>query len=415
MSRLPMPCDRGTTRGPNLIRRQNRVAAMAGVGLLTCVVTVISLAAQSEPTVEHLLTERLGFSADDLQALDGGAAIISSLDTRVRQELAHVGAVYVDVPPAEFVERFRDIEQFESGPGIPHIGRFDSPPRLEDLQGLTLPEEDLEALPSCRPGDCDLKLSADAMGRFRNEVDWSSASAPREANRIAREMILELVLAYQADGNGALGSYVDNDEPMPVAEEFRALLASRDPLPAPVPALLAYLDEFPHGSPPGAENFFYWTIVDFGLKPTIRVNHVTIYPLEEGPPSVEPLEHVPPPAERPEVGPPPAARLGVGPPPGARLGVGPPPGEAYAIAIKQLYASHYFHTTLELRFLTGHVHRSGRHGASLISITRSRNDGMTGFKGWFLRPIIRRRSRDAVRGYLEHVRRQVEQPAPAGL
>lgn len=398
MSRLPMPFDRGPSRGPTAIRRQSRVAARVALpwaGLLAAVVAVVSLAAQSGSTVEHLLTEKLGFSSDDLRELDRGAAVISSLDTRVRQELAHVGVVYVDSPPTEFVERFRDIEQFESGPGIPQIGRFDSPPRLEDLQGLTLPEEDLEALPECRPGDCDVKLSADAIARFRNEVDWSSASAPREANRIAREMILELVLAYQADGNGALGSYVDNDEPMPVADEFRALLASRDPLPAPVPALLAYLDEFPHGCPPGAENFFYWTVVDFGLKPTIRVNHVTIYPLEDGPPSVERLEDGAPPVER--------------------LEDGPPAGAAYAIAIKQLYASHYFHTTLELRFLTGHVHRSGRQGASLISITRSRNDGMTGFKGWFLRPIIRRRSRDAVRGYLEHVRRQVEDPAPAGL
>jgi hypothetical protein len=33
---------------------------------------------------------------------------------------------------------------------------------------------------------------------------------------------------------------------------------------------------------------------------------------------------------------------------------------------------------------------------------------MTGFKGLFLRPIISRRSRDAVRGYLEHVKRQIE-------
>jgi hypothetical protein len=31
----------------------------------------------------------------------------------------------------------------------------------------------------------------------------------------------------------------------------------------------------------------------------------------------------------------------------------------------------------------------------------------------FLRPIIRTRSRDAVRSYLDQVKRQVERPAPA--
>ena len=92
-----------------------------------------------------------------------------------------------------------------------------------------------------------------------------------------------------------------------------------------------------------------------------------------------------------------------------------PSDVSYAIAIKQLYASHYFHTTLELRFLVDHSRHSDRRGSSLISITRSRNDGMTGFKGLFLRPIIRRRSRNAVRGYLEHVRRQVERPEPSAF
>ncbi|MYK86982.1 MAG: hypothetical protein F4018_00710 [Acidobacteria bacterium] len=109
------------------------------------------------------------------------------------------------------------------------------------------------------------------------------------------------------------------------------------------------------------------------MKPTIRLNHVTICPLPD------------------------------------RLST----GVAYAIATKQLYASHYFHTTLELRFLLDRTDADGREGSTLISITRSRNDGMTGFRGLFLRPIIRRRSRDAVRNYLEHVKRQVERPVPA--
>ena len=345
---------------------------MLGAVLLTA---VAFLAAQPSSTIESLLRQELGFSAADLRALDEGSAVIRSLDTPVHEELAHVGVVYIDASPERFIERFRDIERFETGPGIPQIGRFGSPPLLEDLESLSLPEEDVEALSKCRPGDCDVKLPAAAMSRFRNEVDWSSANAAHQADQISRELILDLVQAYQKDGNAALGYYDDGDDPLPVAEQFRALLDSTDPLPAPVPNLLAYLDDYPRGRPAGAEDFFYWTVVDFGLKPTIRVNHVTIYPLAALQPS----------------------------------------DVSYAIAIKQLYASHYFHTTLELRFLVDHSRHSDRRGSSLISITRSRNDGMTGFKGLFLRPIIRRRSRNAVRGYLEHVRRQVERPEPSAF
>jgi len=325
---------------------------------------------QSGSIVDSLLERTMGFTASDLRAFDAGSAVIHRLDTPVREELAYVGAVFVDAPAEVFIERFRDIVGFERGPGIPQIGRLGSPPRIEDLEPLTLPAGDVEALQGCRPGRCDVKLSAAAMRKFQEDVDWSTPNAARQANEMARTMILDLVRGYQAHGNAALGHYDDSGKVLSVAEQFRALLASSDILPADVTALLAYLHSYPRGRPAGAEDFFYWTVVDFGLKPTVRVNHVTILPTSAGTPS----------------------------------------SVAYTIAINQLYASHYFHTTLELRVLMNDDRRPGRRGVSLISITRSRNDGMTGFKGLFLRPVISRRSLDMVRGYLEHLKRQVERP-----
>lgn len=355
------------------MKNLTREPALLGLGLgAALLIAAASPAAESGAIVDDLLTRTLGFSTADLRALDEGSAAIKSLATPVHEELAHVGVVYVDAPNERFLERFRDIERFERGPGIPQIGRFGSPPRLEDLESLTLPAADVTALPTCRPGDCDVKLSTTGMRRFRDEVGWSSPDAARQANEVVRKMILELVVAYQTNGNAALGRYDDGGEALPVAEQFHALLAAEDPLPAPVPALIAYLDTYPRGRPAGVEDFFYWSVVDFGLKQTIRVNHVTIYPLAAHSPS----------------------------------------GVVYAIAIKQLYASHYFNTTLELRFLVDD-RRAGRRGTSLISITRSRSDGMTGVKGLLLRPIISRRSRAAVGGYLEHMKRQVERSGPA--
>jgi hypothetical protein len=216
-----------------------------------------------------------------------------------------------------------------------------------------------------------VKLSAAAMDRFRNEVTWTSPGAARQANEVAREVILDLLRAYQSKGNEGLGRYDDDGTPLSVAEQFGELLTSGDALPVPVPALITYLGDFPRSRPAPVEEFFYWTVVDFGLKPTIRVNHVVIHPLDRG-----------------------------------------PSGVSHAIAIKQLYSSHYFHTTLELRFVV-EDRRAGRNGFYLVSMTRSRSDGMTGFMGAFLRPVIARRSRNGVRVYLEHLKRQVEGPARA--
>lgn len=352
-----------------VMRRGSFLPALLIVGLgATALVASSSPPAQPNASAQALLRQKMGFSTADLQALDAGNAVIRTLETPVRQELAHVGAVYIDAPPERLLERFRDIERFERGPGVPQIGRFGSTPQIGDLASLTLPAADVKALADCRPWACDLQLPAAAIDRYRNEVRWTSSDATRQATQVTREVLLALVRAYQANGNAALGYYDDDESgPFPVAEHFRALLASRADLPAPVQGLMAYLDTYPYGRPEGAEDFLYWSVVAFGLKPTIRVNHVVIYPIS----GAQPV--------------------------------------AYAIAIKQLYASHYFHTTLELRFAIDDE-RPGR-GFWLVALTRARNDGMTGFKGLFLRPIISRRSGDAVRGYLAHVKRQVERPA----
>ena len=88
--------------------------------------------AQSESTVEQLLMVTLGFSADQVRSLRAGSTVVRSLDTRMREELAHVGVVFLDAPVAQFIERFRDIERFEQGTGVPAIGRFSDPPRLDE-------------------------------------------------------------------------------------------------------------------------------------------------------------------------------------------------------------------------------------------------------------------------------------------
>jgi hypothetical protein len=332
---------------------------------------VASPAANSESFVSSVLRQEQ-FSSADLQALAAGRAVVKTLDTPVRQELAYFGSVYIHAPATHFVQRFRDIEQFERGTGTPQIGRFSAPPAASDVASLTLPHKDLVGLADCRPGDCDLKLPAAAMAAFRTGVDWRAPNASARANDRMRAFVLDLVREYQSAGNAALGVYEDRQDAIPASREFRALLSSGHPLPLPVPELMTFLNEYPRNRPPGVEDFFYWSVVDFGLKQTLRVSHVMVYPLP------------------------------------AR-----PSGVSHVIAIKQLYASHYFHTSLELRFFVEDERRPARDRFHLFSLTRTRIDGTTGLKGSLLRPIVSRRSRNAVRGYLEHMKRQVELNEPA--
>lgn len=335
------------------------------VGLVAALLPV-ALTADGAMSIEGLL-HQWSFSAADVRTVAAGKAVVKGLDTAVRQELAYFGAVHIDGAASLFVERLRDIERFERGPSIPQIGRFSVPPRLEDLASLKLPVDDVMSLSACRPGACDLKLSATSIARFQHEVPWASSSAAAQADRLARQTLLDLVRAYQTNGNAALGSYDDDRQTLEVAEQFRSMLASSGPTPLPIPELTKYLVDYPRSRPAGSEEFFYWSVVNFGLKPTIRLNHVIIYPL-----------------------------------------IGQPSGVSYAIAIKQLYASHYFQTALDLRLLVDDRRRAETPGFYLLSLTRSRIDGTSGLKGSLLRPLISRRSRNGVRDYMDHLKQEFE-------
>ena len=110
--------------------------------------------------------------------------------------------------------------------------------------------------------------------------------------------------------------------------------------------------EYPRLTIPNATSFLYWQETEFGLRPTIRISHVTI---RENP-------------------------------------------EDTVVASKMLYASHYFWTGLELRTLVPDPTRGC--GSWFGTVNRSRSDGLSGFTGFF----VRRR-----------VRREVENGALAGL
>ena len=92
---------------------------------------------------------------------------------------------------------------------------------------------------------------------------------------------------------------------------------------------------------------------DFGLKPTIRISHLTI---REG-------------------------------------------RDDTVVASKMLYASHYFWTALELRVLIPDSARGS--GFWFVTVSRSRSDGLSGFTGLFVR---RRAQNEASDGTLLRVR-----------
>ena len=92
-----------------------------------------------------------------------GQPVSMLLETDASQEVAVFGAVWVKAPMARYLAAVQDIENMEKGEGFLLTKRISSPPRLEDFDGLKLPEEDVLALQTCEVGSCEIKLGETAL------------------------------------------------------------------------------------------------------------------------------------------------------------------------------------------------------------------------------------------------------------
>jgi hypothetical protein len=297
------------------------------------------------------VAQQVNVTPDQLKRLFQGEPVTKLLPSDPSKEVAIFGAVWINAPAAAYVKAVKNIEQFEKGPNFLVTKRISDPPRLEDFTQLTLPPEDVEDLKTCRVGDCELKLGEHALRRIQTEVDWAKPlpQVTSQVESVFRSMAFDYVTRYLEAGNDALAAYRDTNRPTFVAQEFKTMIARMPLLTSYLPRLNTFLLEFPKATLPGAESFLYWQSAKFGLKPTIRVNHVVI-------------------VEQPD---------------------------ATAVATKMLYANHYFWTALELRVLVPDPTRGK--GFWFASVSQSRSDGLSGYLG----PIIRSKVRDEAQKGME--------------
>lgn len=144
------------------------------------------------------------------------------------------------------------------------------------------------------------------------------------------------------------------------------LLGRSAALPVYLPKLHGYLLDYPNAILADADSSFYWERVNFGLKPTLRLNHAVAYHSAG------------------------------------------PKGAAYIVAVKQLYASHYFQLALDLTACVSGSDRTSGKGFYLISLKASTQHGLTGFKGSFLRRVIVGKTRSAQETGLLNIKKALE-------
>jgi len=310
--------------------------------------------------------EFVSLNDDQIRQIREGKAVAKILDAPTADQVFVFGSVYINSTPERYLKFASDIDALRKLPSYLELRKFSVPPQLADLVGFTLNDEDFKQLKNCKAGHCEVQLPTEAMEKFQRSVNWSAPDAADQADHLAQQMALQALLNYQQGGNAALGTYRDKNHPTVVADTFAALLNRSKALPVYLPALREYLLNYPKAESGGIKSEFYWEKVNFGLKPTLRMVQAIIY---QGKSSKEP---------------------------------------AYAVAVKQLYASHYFESALDLSVCVKDTEHPNQAGFYLITLKGSQQAGLTGLKGSIVRKVAVDKTRSSLERALEAIKQKLE-------
>jgi hypothetical protein len=299
---------------------------------------------------QKALEEKAAFQETDFAALQLNQSVVRLAPASDKQEIAVSGLVNVRAGAEEFLCSYRESMTRKTNPAILEIGSFGPQPSINDLASLTLEAGDIEDLKDCVVGDCQLKLSAAMIERFRKEIDWAAPNYQLAVTNLFKTMLVEYVRDYRTHGEAALIEYNDKRDEVSLAAEQRALNEAS-----------SYINDLLTKTKSElqlAEDSIVWSKIKFGLKPVIAINHVRIYKRSSD------------------------------------------TGPQVLIASNQIYANHYFKASLAL---TAFVNVPGvNQGAYLVYENRSRADGLAGPFGKIKRGVVEKKALEGLKAILEH-------------
>ena len=342
-------------------------SVMPAAALLALIVAAaLPCSSQSNPDLQTFFLQNIGLSEDQIAAMRSGEAVAKTLPSRTPAEVLLFGAIYIHAAPETYFQFARNFDRLRKVSGYLALGVFTNPPQLSDLKGFAFDSEDIKDLKSCEPGKCEIQMPATSIEELHRIIDWSARDVDEQVNQLLRKRAFERLLAYQREGNKALGVYNDKRDPTNVPEQFAYLLSYDNALPEHAPDFYHYLLAYPRDKPAHFEETFYWAKVKFGLKPTLRIVHMVTM---RGNPS------------------------------------GP---IACAIAEKQLYSSHYFRTAVDLSVCVRDSDDPKQPGFYLIKALGSEQAGLTGAKGSIVRKAAVGRSVSNLRKALATIRETIQ-------
>ncbi len=301
------------------------------------------------PTVEkvrNVLKKKAGFTPDDFERLEKGEIVVKQLESKNSGEVVFCGTIKLQASRDAVFSAFRRAVEKQRQEVSEENGVFRNPATPADLAKLSIDKSDIGSLESCKVGDCSWSLSADLIKRLAAEIDWSASGAEEKASELVKLFMVENLNNYLQKGDGALMEYNDDPEPMSLADEQKSLLAELFWLDEFAPEFKNYLQNFPNGKPGGVEDLSTWEKVPVGFKSVIINTHGIFYKKDDG---------------------------------------GIPQG---LILSKQVYANHYFHSSMSLTGIVSFPKPDNTFETYLFFDSRSRAGALSGTMGKLARTAV---------------------------
>jgi len=274
------------------------------VALLILVLLHAAPAGAGIPTTLGAAARKGGLSdAEIREAETQPHARIYEAESRGRQ-ITIIGLAKIPASPQKITADLATRNGVLKSEALRQVGVFSNPPKMSDLAKYRMPESDLETLADCEVGDCKFKLGEEGV-EIAQQIDWSKPDAHDRLNELMKQGMLEYAQQYQQRGNAALLVAVDKEEPQSFDEGSDRLTAQLGVSKDLIPKLRDHLLHYPKTKIPGARDRILWTVRNYGYRPVTSLVHSIIFEPEQGPLAV-------------------------------------------LIAMKTLYANHYFHARQRL-------------------------------------------------------------------
>jgi hypothetical protein len=242
----------------------------------------VNVYAESSPLLKDLL-DAAGFTQRDVERIgsDADAHEIKVADRS--RGVAFAGLVRLRTDGMGLADAVDQMNLVKSPLQAHAFGRFENPATLSDVETLTFSDSDLEVLADCELHNCKFKLSREGIDSL-GSIDWQNEQAGDKFTGLFRKEAVDYVNGYREKGADGLLLYNDKSEPQDLGAALASLISTFEKVNRFAPEFSSYLVDYPTGNRSGLTESIIWSIMDFGYRPTLAIDHIIIdrAPEEDG-------------------------------------------------------------------------------------------------------------------------------------